>query len=72
MRDRKEIYNWHRIDERLTTSGQPSEAKLRAIRDISVCAINLGLLANEKALSHEACLVVVLGMSCIHLAAEKV
>ena len=37
------IYNWHRLNGRITTSGQPTEAQLAEIRDLGVRhIINLG------------------------------
>jgi len=39
MTDPIGIYNWRRLDERLTTSGQPTEADLAAF-----CALMDGLL----------------------------
>ena len=66
--DPESIYNWHRLDERLTTSGQPSEAQLAGIRALGVGHIvNLGLHTHEKALPDEAASVAALGMAYIHI-----
>ena len=55
MADPEGIYNWHRLDSRITTSGQPSEAQLAEIRGLGVRHIvNLGLHTHEKALPDEA------------------
>ncbi len=68
MADPKEIYNWHRLDDRVTTSGQPSEQQLAEIRDLGVRHIvNLGLHTHEKALPDEAASVARLGMTYIHI-----
>ena len=62
------IVNWRRLDERLTTSGQPSEAQLSAIRDLGVtCVINLALHTHERALADEAASVAALGMRYVHI-----
>jgi len=68
MSDPTAIYNWRRLDERTTTSGQPTEAQLRALRDIGVRHIvNQGLHSHEKALPDEAGSVSALGMNYIHI-----
>jgi len=66
--DPEGIYNWHRLDERLTTSGQPTEAQLADIQALGVSHIvNLGLHTHEKALPDEAATVAALGMRYIHI-----
>jgi protein tyrosine phosphatase (PTP) superfamily phosphohydrolase (DUF442 family) len=66
--DPESIYNWHRLDERLTTSGQPNSAQLAAIRDLGVGHIvNLGLHTQDHALPGEAEIVERLGMTYIHI-----
>jgi uncharacterized protein (TIGR01244 family) len=68
MADIATIYNWLRIDDRVTTSGQPSEAQLVALADLGVsCVINLGLHTHEKALPDEAASVAALGMRYVHI-----
>ncbi len=65
------IYNWHRLDERLTTSGQPNAAQLAGIRDLGVGHIvNLGLHTQDHALPGEAAVVAALGMTYIHIPVE--
>ncbi|MGD9656702.1 MAG: protein tyrosine phosphatase family protein [Methylocystis sp.] len=66
--DPTHIYNWLRIDSRLTTSGQPSESELAAIAALGVrYVINLGLSSHEKALPDEAATVGALGMTYRHI-----
>jgi uncharacterized protein (TIGR01244 family) len=68
MADPVTIYHWRRLDERVTTSGQPTEAELAAIAALGVrCVINLGLHTHEKALPDEAGSVGVLGMTYVHI-----
>ena len=65
----KSIYNWRRLDDRITTSGQPSHGT--ALAEISALGIrhiiNLGLHSHEKALPDEAASVNRLGMAYIHI-----
>lgn len=68
MSDPDGIFNWLRLDDRITTSGQPSEAQLAAIRALGVRhVVNLGLHTHEKALPDEAASVAALGMTYIHI-----
>lgn len=68
MTDPADIYNWRRLDDRLTTSGQPREDQLAALGALGVRhVINLGLHTHEKALPDEAASVARLGMSYTHL-----
>src|SRR5215471_4910733 len=67
MADPEGIYNWHRLDGQMTTSGQPTEAQLAEIRGLGVRHIvNLGLHTHEKALPDEAATIDRLGMTYIH------
>jgi protein tyrosine phosphatase (PTP) superfamily phosphohydrolase (DUF442 family) len=62
------VLNWRRLSDKLTTSGQPSEAQLAAIRDLGVThVVNLGLHTHAKALKDEAASVRALGMTYIHI-----
>src|SRR6266513_150573 len=62
------IYNWHRLDDRITTSGQPTEPQLADIHALGVHhIINLGLHSHEKALPDEAASVSRLGMRYFHI-----
>ena len=62
------IFNWRRLDDRITTSGQPSEAELASVRDLGVeNVINLALHSHEKALVDEAETVAGLGMEYTHI-----
>ena len=68
MRDPEAIYNWRRLDGRITTSGQPTEAQLADIHALGVRHIvNLGLQTHEKAMPDEAGRVSGLGMTYIHI-----
>src|SRR5205823_13809285 len=62
------IYNWRRLDDRITTSGQPTEPQLADIHALGVRHIvNLGLHTHDKALPDEAASVSRLGMKYIHI-----
>jgi len=62
------IHNWRRLDDRITTSGQPTEPQLAGIRALGIRHIvNLGLHTHEKALPDEAASVSRLGMTYIHI-----
>lgn len=66
--DPTDIYNWHRFDARLTTSGQPTDEQLAQIRALGVShVVNLGLHDHENALPDEAASVAALGMSYTHI-----
>jgi protein tyrosine phosphatase (PTP) superfamily phosphohydrolase (DUF442 family) len=68
MADPETIYNWRRLDDRVTTSGQPTERQLADIQALGVRHIvNLGLHSHEKALPDEAASVSRLGMTYIHI-----
>src|SRR4249920_1378673 len=68
MADPETIYNWRRLDNRITTSGQPTESQLAEIQALGVRhIINLGLHSHEKALPDEAASVSRLGMTYIHI-----
>jgi protein tyrosine phosphatase (PTP) superfamily phosphohydrolase (DUF442 family) len=71
MADPADIDNWRRLDERLTTSGQPTEAQLRALKELGVRhVVNLGLHTHERALPDETGSVAALGMSYTHIPVE--
>lgn len=58
-----DILNWRRVDARVTTSGQPSEAQLRALAEDGVAAIiNLAPADNNGALPDEAEIIDSLGL----------
>jgi protein tyrosine phosphatase (PTP) superfamily phosphohydrolase (DUF442 family) len=68
MADPESIYNWRRLDDRITTSGQPTEPQLADIHALGVRHIvNLGLHSHEKALPDEAASVSRLGMTYVHI-----
>lgn len=62
------IHNWLRLDSRVTTSGQPTEAELPLLRALGVRhVINLALHTHERALPDEAGSVRALGMAYAHI-----
>ena len=66
MVDPETIYHWYRLDDWITTSGQPTETELADIAALGVrCVINLGLHSHEKALRDEAATVHALGMTYV-------
>ncbi len=68
MCDPESIHHWRRLDDRITTSGQPTEAELTLIAALGVrYVINLGLHSHEKALPDEVATVAALGMTYIHI-----
>jgi len=68
MTDPEHIYHWHRLDDRVTTSGQPTEPQLAEIRALGIRHIvNLGLHSHEKALPDEAASVAGLCMTYTHI-----
>lgn len=69
--DPVEISNWRRLDAGLTTSGQPDEAQLAAIRDLGVTTvINLALHSHPRALPDEAASLAALGVRYVHIPVE--
>jgi protein tyrosine phosphatase (PTP) superfamily phosphohydrolase (DUF442 family) len=69
--DPVDIVNWRRLDERVTTSGQPTSEQLAGIARIGVKhVINLALHTHEKALPDERGDVTRLGMVYTHLPVE--
>ena len=68
MADPEDIYNWRRLDERITTSGQPTEMQLVKIEALGVAhVVNLAIHTHEKALQDEAESVRALGMTYTHI-----
>ena len=68
MPDPEAIYNWRRLDDRITTSGQPTELQLEDLHALGIRHIvNLGLHRHEKALPDEAASVSRLRMTYIHI-----
>ncbi len=68
MADPSDIKNWRRLDGRITTSGQPTEAQLEAIQKLGVShVINLALHTHPEALPDEALSVTKLGMTYTHI-----
>lgn len=68
MEEPTDIFNWRRITDRLTTSGQPREAQLAEIQKLGVThVVNLGVHEHKHALADEAASVSALGMTYIHI-----
>jgi uncharacterized protein (TIGR01244 family) len=68
MADPEGIYNWRRLDDRITTSGQPTEEQLAQICALGVRhVVNLALHTHEKALPDEAASASRLGMTYVHI-----
>lgn len=68
MADPESIYNWRRLDARVTTSGQPTQAQLAELRALGVRhVVNLALHSHERALPDEAASVQGLGMTYVHI-----
>ena len=68
MADPTDIINWRRHDQRLTSSGQPSEAQLADIKALGVThVINLGPHTNKGALDDETGSVAALDMTYIYI-----
>ena len=62
------IVNFRRLDDRITTSGQPTEAQLAAIAGLGVRhVVNLALHTHPQALSDEAASATALGMTYTHI-----
>jgi protein tyrosine phosphatase (PTP) superfamily phosphohydrolase (DUF442 family) len=68
MNDTAPITNWLRYDDRLTTSGQPTETQLEGLAALGVThVINLALHTHELALEDERASVEALGMHYTHI-----
>ena len=68
MSDVNGIYNFLKLEDRIGTSGQPTEEQLGYISDAGYeIVINLALTGTEYALEDEAGLVQDLGMDYVHL-----
>ena len=71
MLDPDDILNWRRLDDRITSSGQPSEAQLAAVSALGVKhVVNLALHTHERALADEGATVAGLGMTYVHIPVE--
>jgi protein tyrosine phosphatase (PTP) superfamily phosphohydrolase (DUF442 family) len=68
MSDPTDIPAWLRLDDRLTTSGQPGEEDLRTLSALGVRhVVNLALHTHERALPDETASVTSLGMHYVHI-----
>jgi protein tyrosine phosphatase (PTP) superfamily phosphohydrolase (DUF442 family) len=66
--DPEAITNWRRLDDRITTSGQPTEPQLAGLHALGIRhVVNLGLHSHEKALPDEAASLSRLGMTYTHI-----
>lgn len=64
----EDIYNYRPIDERTSTSGQPTGVQFERIREAGFTSvINLAPAAGENALPDEAGLLGALGMNYVHI-----
>ena len=48
MPDPEAIYNWRRLDDRITTSGQPTEPQLKDLRALGIRSSTSGFTAMRK------------------------
>ncbi len=68
MTDPAHIHNWLRLDDQITTSGQPGEEELAEIKALGVDhVINLALHEHEKSLPDERGTLESLDMEYIHI-----
>ena len=68
MADPVDIYNWLRLDDRTTTSGQPTQAQFGEIAALGVRdVINLAPATSEKALKNEPEILAALGLRYTHI-----
>lgn len=69
MQDLTDILNWRRINELITTSGQPTECQLAELQRSGVtCIVNLGIHnVGKGALADEPSCVALLGMDYINI-----
>ena len=68
MSDPTDIAVWRRLDNRITTSGQPSETQIADLAKIGVThVINLALHTHEQALPDETATVTAAGMRYTHI-----
>ena len=71
MRNLNHIINWRRLSEKITLSGQPTEAQLSEIKNLGVThVINLGPHHNKGALKDEKKSVEALAMTYIYIPVE--
>ena len=63
-----EIYQFRPVDDRLATSGQPTEAQFTEIRDAGFeVIVNLALPTSDNAIKSEGSIVTGLGMIYVHI-----
>ena len=67
----KDIYNYWYYDEKLTSSGMPTEKQMKEVAEAGVqVVVNLALKTSQGALENEDTLVESLGMNYIHIPVE--
>lgn len=68
MSDPDHIHNWLRLDDRITTSGQPREDELAEIKALGVGhVINLAMGDHEKSLTDEGSALAAIDVEYIHI-----
>jgi protein tyrosine phosphatase (PTP) superfamily phosphohydrolase (DUF442 family) len=68
LQDLPDVLNWRRLNNKISLSGQPTEAQLAEISKLGVSTIiNLGPHSNKGALADEAGTVVGLGMAYVYI-----
>ena len=71
MDDAETIHNWRRLDDRITTSGSPTEGQLEGVAALGVRhVINLAFHTHATSLADEAASVRGLGMEYTHIPVE--
>ncbi|KMW58773.1 hypothetical protein AIOL_003753 [Candidatus Rhodobacter oscarellae] len=71
MGDPTEILNFRRVSDKITLSGQPSEAQLAALKPLGVSHVmNLGPHHNKGALPDEAGSLAALGLDYVYIPVE--
>lgn len=71
MEEAETIHNWRRLDERTTTSGQPTQPQLEGVAALGTRhVINLAFHTHPQALPDERASVEALGMEYTHIPVE--
>lgn len=66
-----DIYNYHAIDDHLSTGGQPTPSQIKMIQQNGFDAvINLALATSDNAIPNEGSLVAGYGMKYVHIPVE--
>lgn len=68
MSDPDDIYNWRRVDARITSSGTLRDPDVSRLKDLGVThVINLALASHPKALKNEAEKMAAQGLTYVHI-----